>query len=304
VAGTGRQYPGWLSLATQIAAPVTLVGGLLFYFGYVYTRAQYAYFGLDVDTIGLTPRDYVMRSPQPLLFPLIVLTALTAAGITWSGRIEAHVRTATESGRSDELARIRRRSGRSAVIGTAVLVAGLVLMLLQVWWTWPYLELVAAVVIGAGAAVTAMALRYLPYRATGAIAGLWVTVLAATVFAVSITAQWSGRGQAEDLAVHLDRLPAVILDTPDDLQLRNTVAAPEDLCWTGSAPDPACAARTDSPRYRYHGLRLLVQGPNAMFLVPSAWSASATTLEVPRTANVRLQYQFANTPPPRLKKST
>jgi len=149
-----------------------------------------------------------------------------------------------------------------------------------------------------------MALRYLPFRATGAIAGLWVVVLAATVFAVSITAQWSGRGQAEDVASHLDRLPAVILDSPDDLQLRNTVAAPEDLCWTnGPAPDAACAARTDSPRYRYHGLRLLVQGPNAMFLVPSAWSPSGTTLEVPRTANVRLQFQFANTPPPGLRKS-
>ena len=32
-----------------------------------------------------------------------------------------------------------------------------------------------------------------------------------------------------------------------------------------------------------------------MFLVPTAWSASATTLMVPRTTDVRLQFQFVNT---------
>lgn len=294
----GRTMPSWLSLATQIAAPITLVGTLLFYFGYVYTRSQYAYFGLDVDTIGLTPRDFVMRSPQPLLVPLLVLTVLSAAGIALSGRIESHVRTANEDAGAQELARIRRLAGRFAVVGAGVLGVGLVLLVGYAWWSWAYLSLVSALVIGAGAALTAMALRYLPYRAAGTIAGLWVVVLAAALWAVSVTADWSGRGRAEEIARHLDDLPAVILDSPQDLHLRNTVAAPEDLCWTsGDAPDPACAARTDDERYRYRGLRLLVQGPTAMFLVPSAWSASATTLEVPRDADVRLQFQFVNAPP-------
>ena len=90
----------------------------------------------------------------------------------------------------------------------------------------------------------------------------------------------------------------MILDSPGDLHLRNTVAAPEDLCWvTGPAPDADCASRGDEPRYRYRGLRLLVQGPSAMFLVPTAWSPSATTLMVPRSSDARLQFQFVNTPP-------
>jgi hypothetical protein len=295
--------PGWLSLATQIAAPITLVGTLLFYFGYVYSRSQYAYFGVDVDTIGLTPRDFITRSPAPLLVPLLVLTVLTGAGMAVAGRIEAHVRKANASGRAQELERIRRRSVRFALIGSGVLVVGLVLLLLYVTQpSLPDLSLWSAVLLGAGAAVTAAAMRYLPYRATGTIAGLWVIVLASAFWAVSVTADWSGRGHAEQVAKHLDRLPAVILDSPQDLHLRNTVAAPEDFCWTsGPAPDAACAARTGDMRYRYHGLRLLVQGPNAMFLVPSHWSASATTLEVPRDANVQLQFQFVNSPPPGLK---
>ena len=60
----------WVSLATSFVAPVTLISGVLFYFGYVAARAQYDYFGLDVDVIGLSTRAYVMRSPQPLLTPI------------------------------------------------------------------------------------------------------------------------------------------------------------------------------------------------------------------------------------------
>ena len=35
----------WMNVATNIVAPTTLLGALLFYFGYVSSRAQYAYFG-------------------------------------------------------------------------------------------------------------------------------------------------------------------------------------------------------------------------------------------------------------------
>jgi hypothetical protein len=256
-----RSIPSWLSLATQIAAPITLVGTLLFYFGYVYSKAQYEYFGLDVDTIGLTPRDFVMRSPQPLLVPLLVLTVLSAAGIALSSRIETHVREARQ--RPGELARVRRLAVRFAIVGAGVLLVGVVLLLAYAWLhAWRYLPIVSALVIGAGAALTAMALRYLPYRAAGTIAGLWVVVLAAALWAVSVTADWSGQARAEYLARHLDDLPAVILDSRQDLHL-------------------------------------LVQGPDAMFLVPAQWSPSATTLDVPRDADVRLQFQFVNTPPRR-----
>lgn len=295
MAATTRSVPSWLSVATQIAAPVTIVGALLFYFGYVFSRAQYAYFGLDVDTIGLTPRDFVMRSPAPLLVPLIVLTVLTAAGMALTSRIEAHVRgSADDAGRA---ARVRRIAARCAVGGAAVLLVGLVLLLTQ-RDDEGFRPLVTAIVIAGAAVVTATALRYLPFRAAGAIAGLWVAALGSMLWAVSLTAQASGQAHAEQLARQLADLPAVILDSKQDLHLRNTVPAPEDLCWTtGSAPDAACVARADEYRYRYRGLHLLVQGPDAMFLVPGQWSPSGTTLDVPRDADVRLQFQFVNSAP-------
>ena len=59
--------------------PITVISALLFYFGYVSSRAQYEYFGIDVDTIGLSTQDYVMRSPQSLLVPLLALVVIGLA---------------------------------------------------------------------------------------------------------------------------------------------------------------------------------------------------------------------------------
>ncbi len=73
------QAERWVSFAAGIVTPVTLITALLFYFGYVSARSQYEYFGIDVDTIGLSTQDYVMRSPQPLLVPLLVLSLLAPA---------------------------------------------------------------------------------------------------------------------------------------------------------------------------------------------------------------------------------
>jgi hypothetical protein len=88
VADERSQTERWVSFAAGIVAPVTLISGLLFYFGYVSARSEYEYFGVDVDTIGLNTRDYVMRSPQPLLVPLLVITLIAVAGLLLHNAIQ------------------------------------------------------------------------------------------------------------------------------------------------------------------------------------------------------------------------
>ena len=68
-----------ISSATSVVAPLSLLTALMFYFGYAWARAQYDYFGIDVDTIGLSTQDYVMRSPAPLLTPLLTFVLLGVA---------------------------------------------------------------------------------------------------------------------------------------------------------------------------------------------------------------------------------
>ena len=63
----------------SVVAPITLISAVLFYFGYDYTTALYGYFGLDVDTIGLSTQEFIMRSPNVLLTPLLAAGLITAA---------------------------------------------------------------------------------------------------------------------------------------------------------------------------------------------------------------------------------
>ena len=119
----------WVSLATTVIAPATVLGALLFYFGYVSSRAQFAYFGVDVDTIGLTTQDYVMRSPQPLLVPLLVLTLLGVGAMVLHASIRQRIAT-TESGARGPARRdaYLRAAHRLLIVGLALIGAGVVLL--------------------------------------------------------------------------------------------------------------------------------------------------------------------------------
>ncbi len=297
-----RALPAWLPVVTQFVAPATFVSAFLFYYGYAFTRSELWYFGLDVDTVGLSPREFVMRSPKSLAVPLVVLTTLFVATAAVHARLEARARALRAA--PDGVERLAERARAATAAGASVLGIGVLLLLAYAWWgSWVWLPLVAAAVIAAGALATAGALRYVPERPTGVVPGLWVLVVAGVLWVVSITAGWAGVGFAQQTARHLDDLPLVVLDTTTPLRLTDTTITVEDLCVVDDpdddvapAPDEACVA-AQAPRWRHRGLRLLVQGPDAMFLVPSSWDAGATTVMVPRDRPAQWQFQFVNLPP-------
>ncbi|GAA3085735.1 hypothetical protein JOF29_007617 [Kribbella aluminosa] len=272
------QAERWVSFAAGIVAPVTLLSALLFYFGYVSARSQYEYFGIDVDTIGLSTQDYVMRSPQPLLVPLLVITLLAVAGLLLHNAI--HPATVAV-----------RRAARIAVL---VLVLGVLgLLAYPLIGGIPYYALIVPGVIGLSAATLAY-LTYLRRRADPTagsqrilVALLAVATTTCAFWATATTAQYSGRGLAKSDARHLNRFPVVILDTKERLALRSP-----DIEETALTPS---AGQTF--RYRYRGLRLLVVGKDRLFLVPHVWTASNTTVVVPLDDSIRVQFQFENDPP-------
>src|SRR3954452_16350690 len=88
------QAERWVSFAAGIVTPITLLSALLFYFGYVSARSQYEYFGVDVDTIGLGTQDYIMRSPQPLLTPLLVFAAVGAGSVAVHATVRRRIHPA------------------------------------------------------------------------------------------------------------------------------------------------------------------------------------------------------------------
>jgi hypothetical protein len=307
-----------------VIAPATVLSTLLFYFGYVSSRSQYGYFGVDVDTIGLDTQDYVMRSPQPLLVPLLVLTLLGAGLLALHAavrrRIEAVPGTAGDGappadgegdaaaagGSARPAASIERAVRLGMIAGLALLGTGVVLLVgYAALGDWPFYDLVTPLLLAAGAGLVAYAPRVnellrarrrtpidrstdatLLLRRTARVL-IYLLIAASAFWATATVAQWSGRGLAQDQALHLDRLPRVILDTKERLYLRTSVVEESIL--------PPSEGQTF--HYRYRHLRLLIVGQDRMFLVPERWSASNSTLVFPLDGSVRVQFQFENQAP-------
>jgi hypothetical protein len=286
-----------LSSAAAFVAPLSLITALLFYFGYASARAQYDYFGVDVDTIGLSTQDYVMRSPQPLLAPLLVLALLGVSLAVLHGRIRARLQAALANPTAASqrwLTWFGRAVRMTELTGRIALAAGVALL-----FSYPYLRewvpypLVTALLTALGAALAAYGsiLRAAHGHGTppgrAAVLSICIVLAASVFWATATLAEWSGRGSARYSAVHLDRLPSVILDTKERLYLTSPGVVERAL-----PPTPG-----QTFRFRYRRLRLLVQGRDRLFLVPETWSASNSTIVVPMDGSVRVQFQFRNRPP-------
>src|SRR6266487_3350463 len=117
-----RRLQELVSSVSSVVAPITLISAILFYFGYVYSTTEYAYFGLDVDTIGLSTQEFIMRSPGPLLSPLLGAGVIGAAVALAHGAMRRRIdAAATEA--PWRLRRFRRFALGVGLVGRATLVA-------------------------------------------------------------------------------------------------------------------------------------------------------------------------------------
>jgi hypothetical protein len=295
------QFEHWVRSVATVVAPATVLSAVLFYFGYVSSRSQYEYFGIDVDTVGLGTQDYIMRSPQPLLVPLLVLALI---GIGVLALLAATRRWVAEAKAGAGEGAVRRLTRACLTVGLTVLGVGVALLLVYVQLRdWALYPLVTPLLVGFGATLIAYAnrvrglLRHTPEQTLAESQSLLLrrssealvfVVIAVSVFWTTATvAQWSGRGLAQQQALNLDRLPSVILDTQDRLFLRSR----------GVVETVLAGSEGQIFHYRYRNLRLLIHGNNRMFLVPNNWSASNSTLVVQLDDSVRVQFQFQNERP-------
>ncbi len=270
------------SLVGTVVAPATLVSALLFYFGYVSARAQFGYFGVDVDTLGFSTQEFVMRAPQPLLVPALVLL-VGAAALVW-GNARLRRRLDAASARTS-----RRWALALALAGGLLLTAALVLLLVYpAVGDQPWYPLVTPVLLGLGAGLLARGSTWLGHPGAGRTPAvlLVLVVVASTFWATATLAQWSGTGQARALARDLTALPAVVVDTTERL-------FPGDNTVAESMLEPH---EGQTYRYRYRGLRLLAEGEGRLFLVPERWSPAGSTF-VLALDEVRVKFRFVDDPP-------
>jgi hypothetical protein len=322
------QIEHWASLIGTIAAPITVLGALLFYFGYVSSASEYAYFGINVDTIGLSTQAYIMRSPQTLLVPLLVLTLASAGFLTLNAAVHKRIASAVALaadvadpgvGQAQRVRHIKRMVQRWRISGLAALTVGFIMLFAYPYMRdWPFYGLVTPLLIGIGAAIIAYTSHVLSFlqrlqehqkraiakergsarpvddQASDSLlarrtAGVFVYVMiAASVF-------WATATVAQWSGRGLAEYAAIHFDA-----LPSVILDTKEQLWLH---DPSVDVQTLRPsegqtfHYRYRGLRLLIVGQDRMFLVPAVWSTHDSTLIVPLDGSVRVQFQFENQVP-------
>jgi hypothetical protein len=220
-----------LELAGSVAAPVTVITGLLFYFGWAYTGAFYGYFAIDRTMLDLSVRDYLLRSVNPMLWPVIFW--LTLAGVwTW-----AHGLLVRNSSGEPGRLRVQRLGVVIGGVGGACFLTGVLAASIGDPYTSLPRELMAPLGLAAGAALIgygshlhrrAQDPRFGSPRGAGESrlarsVGLGVLALLVTVCLLWATADFAaalGRGDSLHLAErHFSDRPAVVLYSPERLFL-------------------------------------------------------------------------------------
>jgi hypothetical protein len=279
--------PRVLRLLGTVVAPTGLLTGLLLYFGQTYVAGYCRYFGVNFTTLDMTVQDYLIRSVEGIFLPL-VLTAALVLLVLWLIRVVFGV---LDLATRETV--LRRALPALAVAGVALIVLAAVALALggTVGDTAPELgglSLAAGVI-----AVTVSVPRLLERRQRAEVpAGLraelglaeWVAAFVLTsvglFWAVGSYATGIGTGRAQEMVAALPAWPDAVLYSERGLGLSGP-----------GVSETTCAGPDAAYRYRYDGLKLVLQSGDQYFFLPAGWTAGdGAALVVPRTDTLRLEF--------------
>lgn len=249
------------SLVREVAALASFVAALMFYAGVMYDGSYYGYFHLDVFGLGFGFPEFIVASLHLIRLPAVVAAGLLLVALRAPALAARHPLTA-EAGPAartlHEVYRRLRRAGSAIVRGYAV-VALCGLLLLLFWddlapyqWLAP-LTLAVGLLLGQtrtandGAVPTGLRDSTLPVLAVGLLL-VWIVALVATQLGhrdAEVTARRLNGGIS--VIVYSKDLLGIPLNTPEDFHGRSAY------------------------RYRYTGLRLILQRSDRYFIVPVGW---------------------------------
>ncbi|MEW2524241.1 hypothetical protein [Streptomyces sp. NPDC047071] len=245
---------GPLEYANSLLGAGSFVVALMLYAGYLYVEAFYSYFHLGTFAVGFDSLEFALRSLRLVTLPVfatlavLVLIPYTPELMALLGVPERQVRAVREYGHT--LARLH----------PFLIVAGVALM--PLWrplgglnWLAP-LCVAMGLLLGQTSAVTARSprrRRAWERAASLVVAGvflMWVVALAASDL---------GRHDARRTSHRLVNRVAVVVLSTERLSLTGPGVVAEDL------------GKGLRYRYRYSGLRLLVERDHRYYALPLGW---------------------------------
>ena len=275
--------PQLARLLGAIVAPTTLLTSLLIYFGWSHAYWFFDYFGVNSTVLGLTTQDYVRRSRDGLFVPLTV-AACAALLVLW-----AH-----------SLLRMRLAAGSNArllrVLLPGLAATGLVLTVAGLWSVFAatplhrYLAVAPlSLAIGVGLLVYAAHL-WRSTRTGGPLRAAWLVVAewAGVFVLVGLSLFWAasdysaavGLTRARQFVAELPGYPDVVVYSERSLSL--------DAPGVRETP---CQDREAAYRFRYDGLKLVLQSGNQYLFLPERWTpGNGVAILMPRNDSLRLEF--------------
>lgn len=265
-----------VTLLASIVAPVTVIGALLFYFGWSRSNAQASYFGIDSDVLGRSNQQYALRSIGSIFWPLVFILA----GILVAMLTHALARSWAANERESRL------TPTGAIIG-AVGVALLVFGATAVRWR-PLVGtglVLTPTLFAAGAALTAYGAFLVANRGADGLPPIPRSALAVVLGVIVVFVFWAvgdyaaqhGRDLAKQMASNLWDRPSVTIYSPQRLYLEGRGIRERQLGGANSAY-----------HYRYSGLKLLARAGDHYFLLPRCWTHErGVTIVLPASDTLR-----------------
>jgi hypothetical protein len=275
----------------SVVAPTTALTALLFYFGWAHAFWFLDHFGVRSTVLGLTTRDYVMRSVDGLFVPVTVL-AVAVLVVVWGRRLVPGL-TRTTSAVLDRPA-VHRSVVAAGAVAVLVGLSALVLPtpLTRVLAVAP-LSLVGGILVltwvlhrrddGHDPRADDRVAGPAPVGRTGRSGAEWAAAAAlvfvglfwfATDYAASV-----GGTRARQLVAELEDEPGVVVHSQTRLALTGS-GVTELACGPGSAH-----------AYRYDGLRLVLYSADQFVLVPVGWTrADGAAVLLPRSDTTLLEF--------------
>ncbi|HKR50149.1 MAG TPA: hypothetical protein VJT72_11310 [Pseudonocardiaceae bacterium] len=281
--------PKVLKIAGAVVAPTTLLTALLFYFGQMYANGSFEYFGVNFTVLDLTIQDYLIRSADGLIIPLIAIAGAILLAL-WIHQLLLRALPA----------RIHRIALR--VMMPCAAIAGVILVTLAIAdvvgdAVFPAHPETRGLNFSVGVLLLAYAARLLrqliadrqpeqvPRRPPGAVVvtewgAIFILVSVGLFWAVGSYASLVGVGRAQQIEALLPSLPDVVAFSEKRLSLQ----APGVREVTCQDPDAAY-------RFRYEGLKLVQQSGNQYLFLPAGWMhANGAAILIPRSETVRLEF--------------
>lgn len=271
--------PRVLAVVGTIVAPTTLLTALLFYFGRMHITGMFRHLRVNFTVLDLSFQDYLVRSADGLFVPLAAAACVVLLMVWGHGAL-------TRGLPSDER-RARLRRVAPLVIVVSLLLLGAASVGLVGPSTFRAVPELPGLFLAVGVVGLAAGLRLLRRGAPlsgpiglAEVGAVFVVVAVGLFWSVGNYAVGVGATRGQQIAQSLGVTPDAVLFSERDLSLSGPGVARS-----------VCADVEASYRYRYDGLKLVIQSGDHYLFLPEGWTrTSGAALVIPRSEGLRLEF--------------